>query len=109
MFALLHGADGSPRTSSPLGFGSSSVSPYSTPITPEIDEERSIYTSPTPVSRSLKADNVKEIYFKAHVEEMLEVSKKELEEELHQGRMRTLEEALEDAKKERWMYKPLDF
>ncbi|VDO20260.1 unnamed protein product [Haemonchus placei] len=70
---------GSPRTSSPFGFDSSS-SRFSASITPDIDDERSIYTSPTPVSRSLKADNVKEIYFKAHVEEMLEVNRKELEE-----------------------------
>ncbi|KAK6057431.1 hypothetical protein COOONC_05054 [Cooperia oncophora] len=79
MFSMMHGADNSPRTSSPFGFDSSS-SRFSAPITPDIDDEHSIYTSPTPVSRSLKADNVKEIYFKAHVEEMLEVNKKELEE-----------------------------
>ncbi|KAK6042433.1 hypothetical protein COOONC_20062 [Cooperia oncophora] len=81
MFSMMHGADNSPRTSSPFGFDSSS-SRFSAPITPDIDDEHSIYTSPTPVSRSLKAflHNVKEIYFKAHVEEMLEVNKKELEE-----------------------------
>ncbi|KJH42941.1 hypothetical protein DICVIV_11069 [Dictyocaulus viviparus] len=77
--------------------------------TPDPDDERSIYTSPTPVSRSLKADNVKEIYFKAYIEEKIEISRKELEEDLHQNRLRAVEQALEDAKKESWMYKPIDF
>ncbi|CAJ0598520.1 unnamed protein product [Cylicocyclus nassatus] len=109
MFSMMSNAESSPTTSSPFGFGSSSASPFSAPQTPDLEDERSIYMSPTPVSRSLKADNVKEIYFKAYVDEKLEVHKKELEEELHQGRMRALEQALEDAKKESWMYKPLDF
>ncbi|EYC03884.1 hypothetical protein Y032_0091g2476 [Ancylostoma ceylanicum] len=80
MFSMMSNAESSPTTSSPFGFGSSSASPFSAPQTPDLDDERSIYMSPTPVSRSLKADNVKEIYFKAYVDEKLEVHKKELEE-----------------------------
>ncbi|ETN76471.1 hypothetical protein NECAME_11637 [Necator americanus] len=136
MFSMVSNPESPPTTSSPFGFGSSSASPFSfalnainntitryvgisitavylllfiAPQTPDLDDERSIYMSPTPVSRSLKADNVKEIYFKAYVDEKLDVHKKELEEELHQNRMRALEQALEEAKKESWMYKPMDF
>uniref|UniRef100_A0A0K0DES0 BOI-related E3 ubiquitin-protein ligase 2 n=1 Tax=Angiostrongylus cantonensis TaxID=6313 RepID=A0A0K0DES0_ANGCA len=109
MFSIIPGTNLSSRSSSPFIVGSSSSSPFSAPQIPDFDDERSIYTSPSPVSRSLKADNVKEIYFKAYIEEKLEYHKKELEEELHRGRMRALEQALEDVKKESWMYKQIDF
>ncbi|KAJ1370587.1 hypothetical protein KIN20_032347 [Parelaphostrongylus tenuis] len=88
----------------------------STVSAPDLEDERVIYTSPTPVSRSFESryedsvfNGTKEIFLKAFIDERADFYKKELEEELHKGRMRALEQALEEVKKEKWMYKPIDF
>uniref|UniRef100_A0A1I7XH06 Sorting nexin-16 n=1 Tax=Heterorhabditis bacteriophora TaxID=37862 RepID=A0A1I7XH06_HETBA len=68
------------RTGSTYGFGS--LSSLSSPANSDGDEDRSIYQSPSPISRSLKTDNVREIFFKATVDDKLLQHKEELERDL---------------------------